>query len=56
MGALMVIDPQPAARYQPAEPYINRAAPKSKGLEKKRREGRNERNQKGETQSYQPNS
>ena len=28
----MVVDPQPAARYQPAEPYINRAAPKSKGL------------------------
>jgi len=34
MGALMVVDPQPAARYLPAEPYINRAAPKSKGLEK----------------------
>jgi len=31
MGALMVVDPQPAARYQPAEPYINRAASKSKG-------------------------
>ena len=35
MGALMVVDPQPAARYQPAEPYINRAAPKSREVEKK---------------------
>jgi hypothetical protein len=41
MGALMVVDPQPAARYLPADPYINRAAPKSKRLKKNReREGR----------------
>jgi len=38
MGALMVVDPQPAACYQPAEPYINRAAPKSREVEKKNRE------------------
>jgi len=31
MGALMVADLQPTARYQPAEPYINRATPKSRG-------------------------
>jgi hypothetical protein len=43
MGALMVVDPQRAACYLPAEPYINRAAPKSKTLEKKtEREGTNE--------------
>jgi len=40
----MVVDPQPAARYQPAEPYINRAAPKSKGL-KKKTEGRGRTNE-----------
>jgi hypothetical protein len=40
MGALMVVDPQPAARYLPAEPYINRAAPKSKRLGKKSRRQR----------------
>jgi len=44
MGALMVVDPQPAAHYLPAEPYINRAAPKSKrGLKKKTERGRGER-------------
>jgi len=48
MGALMVVDPQPAARYQPAEPYINRAAPKSKGL-KKKTEGEREEEEKGRT-------
>jgi len=49
MGALMVVDPQPAARYLPAEPYINRAAPKSKrGLKKKQREGgENEKTRRG---------
>jgi hypothetical protein len=30
MGALMVADRWPTVRYQPAEPYINRAAPKNK--------------------------
>jgi len=34
MGALMVADRWPTVRYQPAEPYINRAAPKNKGLER----------------------
>jgi len=38
MGALMVADPQPTARYQPAEPYINRAAPKSRGWLERERE------------------
>jgi len=47
VGALMVADPQPIARYQPAEPYINRAAPKSRGwLERKK--GRKKRNQQEE--------
>jgi hypothetical protein len=46
MGALMVIDPQPATRYQPAEPYINRTAPRNRGGQKRKgREGRDERNQ-----------
>jgi len=36
MGALMVADRWPTVRYQPAEPYINRAAPKNKRLVKKR--------------------
>jgi len=34
MGALMVADRWPTVRYQPAEPYINRAAPKNRGLER----------------------
>jgi len=34
MGALMVAERWPTVRYQPAEPYINRAAPKNKGLER----------------------
>jgi len=54
MGALMVIDPQLATHYQPAEPYINRTAPRNRGgkKEKGEREGTNET----KTPSYQPNS
>jgi hypothetical protein len=32
MGALMVVDPQHTARYQPAGLYINRGAPKKQRL------------------------
>jgi len=38
MGALMVADSQLTARYQPVEPYINRAAPKSRGWLERERE------------------
>ena len=44
MGALMVADRWPTDRYQPGEPYINRAAPRNKGLaesDKKTEEGEN---------------
>jgi len=41
MGALMVVDPQPTARYQPARLYINRGAPKNRGWWER---GRTERN------------
>jgi len=32
MGALMVVDPQHTARYQPVGLYINRGAPKNQRL------------------------
>ena len=32
MGALMIVDPQPTTRYQPAGLYINRENPKNRGL------------------------
>jgi len=44
MGALMVADRWPTVRYQPGEPYINRAAPRHRGLaesDKKTEEGEN---------------
>jgi hypothetical protein len=36
MGALMVVDPQHTARYQPARLYINRLAPKKQRLVRER--------------------
>jgi len=45
MGALMVVDPQPTARYQPVGPYINRGAPRNKGwLERVTKETGKKRN------------
>jgi len=42
MGALMVADPQPTARYQPTKLYINRGAPKNRGwLERERKQTQN---------------
>jgi len=46
MDVLMVADPQPTARYQPAEPYINRAAPKSRGWLERERDERNRKEEK----------
>jgi hypothetical protein len=48
MGALMVFDLQPTARYQPAGLYINRGAPKNRGWlerEKKTKQKQGKKNQ-----------
>jgi hypothetical protein len=42
MGALMVVDPQATARYQPVGLYINRGTPKKRGwLKGERKQTRN---------------
>jgi len=60
MGALMVVDPQPTARYQPAELYISIGALKNRGwLERRgknpREKGRQKKPKREETQRYQMN-
>jgi len=49
MGALMVVDPQHTARYQPTGLYINRGAPKKQRLVRER--GRRKKPERKETQS-----
>jgi len=54
MGALMVVDPQPTARYQPVGLYISIRALKNRGwLE--REGGRRKKPKREETQRYQMN-
>ena len=48
MGALMVVDPQHTARYQPAGLYINRGAPKKRRLVRGRKTKKNQREHRGE--------
>jgi len=45
MGALMVADRWPTVRYQPGEPYINRAAPRNKRLAERRKKPKTQRHQ-----------